>query len=118
MFELLLFIVCFVIIYVLLSLLYEETLKKDSVKKISIIRVLTDYFKLDKKKVNNRELLKGVTLINSFIISLTVVAVDMIGITNILWFFVAIILIILLILLCYFIYGMILKKKWGIQDEK
>ncbi len=116
MFELLLFLVVFGIVLFILLLLYDNALKKDKISNIKSVVVLIDKFKLDKKKVDNKKLLNGVAIINSFIISETVVLVDMLGIYNIIWFVVAFINIVIMILICYTIYGKMLIKKWGKKD--
>ena len=69
--------------------------------------------KLDKKKMDYRKCLTGVAMINSFIIALTVVVVDLIGLKNMIWFPIAIVMIFGLILLGYYLYGKYCEKKWG-----
>ena len=112
MFHCLLFLVSFLIIYFIFKLVLEDGLKRDkkNVKEIAIAKKL---FKLDEGKIDNKELLNGVAIINSFIISITFVVVDIIGLENIYWLVIALALIIALIFVCYSIYGKILHKKWG-----
>ena len=116
MFELLLFTISFIILDVIFNLFYDDSLKKENVKKIKIIRVMTEKFSLDKNKIDNRSLLRGVSFINAFIISITLVIVDIIGIEKVYWFIIAFLVIVPLILLCYYIYGKILHKKWGKEN--
>ena len=116
MFELLLFTTSFIILNVIFNLFYDDALKKEKLSKIKTISIMIDKFSLDKNKVNNRSLLRGVSFINAFIVSTTLVVVDLIGIDKIYWFIIAFAVIILLIFICYYIYGKILQKKWGKED--
>ncbi len=113
MFELLLFTTSFIVLNIVFNLFYDDSLKKEKLSKIKTIPIMIDKFSLDKNKVDNRALLRGVSFINAFIVSTTLVVVDFIGIEKIYWFIIAFIVIILLILICYYIYGKILQKKWG-----
>ena len=113
MFELLLFTTSFIILNVIFNLFYDDALKKEKLSKIKTIPIMINKFNLDKKKVDNKSLLRGVSFINAFIISVTLVIVDFVGVEKIYWFLIAFVVIILLILICYYIYGKILQKKWG-----
>ncbi len=113
MFHFLLFIVVFIIVYFAFRLFFEDALKREKKSDIKEVGVLKKLFNLDEKKIIYKELLKGVSIINAFIIGVTVVVVDIIGIEKVYWLFVALIVIVLLIIVCYYIYGKLLQKKWG-----
>ncbi len=115
MFYLLLFVVIFLVIFFVFSLVFDDALRKDK-KVIKEIEVAKKLFKLDEKKIEVKKLLRGVSIINSFIISITVVIVDIIGIDKFYWLPIAFVIILALIFSCYYIYGKILHKKWG-KDE-
>ena len=51
-------------------------LRKEKYTKINELVFLTSYFNLDKKKMNYRQCLNGVAILNSFIISITIVIVN------------------------------------------
>ena len=81
-FSLLFFVVVFIGFYILYYLIFDDKLKKEKYTKISELVLLTKKFNLDKKKMDYRKCLKGVALINAFIIAITVVVVDLIGLNN------------------------------------
>ena len=51
-------------------------------------------------------------LINAFIMSLTMVVVDLIGLNSLIWLPIALVMIFGLIILMYYTYGKICEKKW------
>ena len=112
-FSLLFFVVVFIGFYILYYLIFDDKLKKEKYTKISELVLLTKKFNLDKKKMDYRKCLKGVALINAFIIAFTVVVVDLIGLNNLIWFPIALVMLFGLIIILYFTYGKICEKKWG-----
>ena len=115
MFYLLLFLVVFLVVYFIFRMLFEDGLKRDK-KNVKEISTAIKLFDLDKQKIDNKKLLNGVSLINAFIVSVTFVAVYLIGLEKPYWLVAAFGIIIALIFICYSIYGKILHKKWG-KDE-
>ena len=69
------------------------------------------------KKVDNKKLLKEVSIINAFIVAVTFIAVDLIGVAKPYWLAAALGIIIALIFICYAIYGKILHLKWGKEKD-
>ena len=118
MFYILFFSIVFFMVYIAFSLVYEDALRKDK-KTIKEIAVAKKIFDLDEKKIDNKRFLKEIAFINSFIIAITVIVVDLIGLNSFLWLPIAFGLILILIFSCYFIYGKILLRKWGNdKDDK
>ena len=118
MFHILLFIIVFLLVYLGFKLIFEEGLKRDR-KNVKEIEVAKKMFDLDGAKVDNKELLNGVSIVNAFIISTTFVIVDIIGVDKFYWLLVALVVIIVLIIICYSVYGKILHMKWGNdKDDK
>ncbi len=118
MFYILFFSIVFFVVYIAFSLVYEDALRKDK-KTIKEIAVAKKIFDLDEKKIDNKRFLKEIAFINSFIIAITVIVVDLIGLNSFLWLPIAFGLILILIFSCYFIYGKILHRKWGNdKDDK
>ncbi len=116
MFYVLLFMLIFVIVYFGFYFFYDDALRKEKVNNIKILLVLINKFNLNKKEMDNRLVLKWVAIINSFIIAICTVIVDMLGIDKWYSFFVVAIIIVVLILVCYYIFGKVLHKKWGNKD--
>ena len=115
MFHLLLFIVVFLVVYFVFKLIFDDALRRDK-KNIKEIGVAKKVFHLDEKKIDNKKLLNGVSIINAFIVAITFIVVDLIGLDKAYWLAIAFVIIIALIFICYSIYGKILYKKWG-KDE-
>ena len=113
MFYFLLFLVIFVVIYLIFYYIFDDALKKEKDGTIKELSILQEKFDLDPSLVNKRSLLKGVSIINGFIIAITTIVVDIIGYDNIISYVVALVMIVALIFGCYFIYGKLLHKKWG-----
>ena len=111
--SLIFFVVVFAVAYFVYYMIFDDKLKKEKYTKISELVLITKKFKIDKKKMDYRKCLKGVAMINAFIIAITVVVVDLIGITNILWLPIALVMLFSLLIICYYTYGKICEKKWG-----
>ena len=95
-----------------------EARTKTSVKKyVKEVETAKKLFNLDEEKIDKKELLTGVAIINAFIVATTFIVVDIIGLDKIYWFIAALAVILVLIVVCYFIYGKILYWKWG-KDKK
>jgi len=113
MFYILLFMVIFVIVFFCFYFFYDDALRKEKINNIKILQVLVKKFDLNEKEMDNKYVLRGVAIINSFIISLNTIIIDVIGIDKWYAFLIVMVLIIVLILLCYYIFGKLLNKKWG-----
>ena len=113
LFSLLFFAIVFIAAYFIYYMIFDDKLKKEKYTKISELVLLTNKFKINKKKMDYRKCLTGIAMINSFIIALTVVVVDLIGLKNMIWFPIALVMIFGLILLGYYLYGKYCEKKWG-----
>lgn len=113
MFYIMTFIVSFIIIYFIYYFIFDDLLKKEKYTKISELVLLTKKFNLDKKKMNYRSLLNGISIINAFIMSITISFVLWIPVPDIFKLVIAFIMILILIFTLYFAYGKMLNKKWG-----
>ena len=116
LFYLVFFIVLFIAFYFLYYFIFDDMLRKEKYTKINELMFLTNYFKLDKKKMNYRQCLNGVAILNSFIISITIVIVNMIKINIMFVLFVAFFIMLILIYGGYMLYGKHCQKKWGKKD--
>ena len=113
MFSIIFFMVCFVIFYFIYYFIFDDMLKKEKYTKISELVFLTRKFNLDKKKMDYKQCLNGVAILNAFIISFTIVIIDFIPINIMFKLAVAFILLLGLIYSGYMLYGRHLQKKWG-----
>ena len=113
LFTILFFILMFIVIYFIYYMIFDDMLKKEKYTKISELRLITNKFKVDKKKMDYRQFLNGISLINAFIMSLTMAVVDLIGLNSLMWLPIALIMIFGLIIVMYYSYGKICEKKWG-----
>ena len=116
LFNLVFFVVLFLVFYFLYSFIFDDMLKKEKYTKINELVFLTSYFKLDKKKMNYRQCLNGVAILNSFIISFTVVLVNVIKINIMFVLMIAFLIMLILIYAGYMLYGKHCQKKWGKKD--
>ena len=118
MLHFLLFVITFLIVFLVFKVVLEDGLKRD-VKNVKEVETAKKLFNLDEEKIDKKELLTGVAIINAFIVATTFIVVDMIGLDKIYWFIAALAVILVLIVVCYFIYGKILYWKWGKdKDDK
>ena len=117
MFSLLLFIIIFIVMYFVYYFIFDDKLKKEKYTKISELVLLTNRFKLDKKKMDYRSALNGIAIINAFIISFTIAMIDFIPLRMELKLLIAFFIIITLLVILYFAYGNYLHKKWGKKDD-
>ena len=113
LFEILFFMILFIVIYFVYNFIFESMLKKEKYTKISELGLLVRKFSLDKKKMNYKQCLNGVALINAFIISFTIVLIDALKVSILFKLGIAFIIMVILILVLYYLYGIYLKKKWG-----
>ena len=113
LFSLIFFVIVYAIVFLAYYFIFDDMLKKEKYTKISELVLLTNKFKIDKKKMDYRKCLKGVAMINAFIWALVIVIVDFIGIGSMIWLPIALVLIFGLIILCYYLYGKHCEKKWG-----
>lgn len=113
MFNVMFFILIFLAVYFVYYFIFDDMLKKERYTKISELVILTKKFNLDKKKMDYRKLLKGVAIINAFIIAFSATLVDFLPIDIMFKLAVAFVVILILIFSLYFAYGKYLNKKWG-----
>ena len=116
MFYLLLFMVCFIVIYFVYYFIFDDKLKKEKYTKISELVLLCNKFNLDKKKMDYKQALNGIAIINAFIMSFTIAIVMYIPIRIEFKLIVAFAIIMVLIFSLYFAYGKYLNRKWGKKD--
>ena len=112
-FSLIMFVLLYSVIYVVFYFIFDDMLKKEKYTKISELVLLTNKFNLDKKKMNYRETLKGVAMINAFIIAFTFMVIDLIPVEITLKLVIGFIIMLVLVFGLYFSYGKKLQKKWG-----
>lgn len=118
MLHFLLFVITFLIVFLVFKVVLEDGLKRD-IKNVKEVETAKKLFNLDEEKIDKKELLTGVAIINAFIVATTFIVVDIIGLDKIYWFIAALAVILVLIVVCYFIYGKILYWKWGKdKDDK
>ncbi len=113
MFYIMIFALMFVVIYLAYYFVFDDMLKKEKYTKISELVLFTNKFNLDKKKIDKHKLLKGVALINAFIMSFTATITMLVPVQSYFKLFIAFVLIMVLIFSMYFAYGKYLNKKWG-----
>ena len=113
LFTILFFIIMFIVVYFVYYMIFDDMLKKEKYTKISELMLITNKFKVDKKKMDYKECLNGIALINAFIMSLTMAVVDLIGLKSIIWLPIALVMIFGLIIIMYYLYGKKCEKKWG-----
>ncbi len=104
--SLLFFIFIFIVIFLVYYFLCLYKYNTNKLYKIKEITFIKSKYKLDINKINIKKLLKTISLINSFIISLTSIIVFSF-VDNI--YFLAIISIIILFVLIYIFYMIVLK---------
>lgn len=88
-------------------------LKKEKYTKISELVFLTNVYKLNKKRMNYKECLNGVAIMNAFIIAFAIALVDALPVNLVLSLVIAFVVMFILLYFGYKIYGNICKKKWG-----
>ena len=110
------FSIMFLTVYLVYYFIFDDMLKKEKYTKISELVLFTRKFNLDKKKMNYRFLLKGVSLINAFIMSFTATLTIFLPGQLFLKLLLAFVIIMVLIFSMYFAYGKYLNKKWGKED--
>ncbi len=120
MFDIVFFFIIFVIVYFVYYFIFDDLLKKEKYTKISELVILTKKFNLNKKKMNYRKLLNGISIINAFIIAFTITVINLLPKG---WFIgvkllIAFVIILVLIFSMYYGYGHYLKRKWGKENEK
>jgi len=113
MFSIIIFSLLFLIVYLVYYYIYDDMLKKEKYTKISELVLFTRKFKLNKRKCDYRKLLKGVAIINAFIMAFTATVVMLIPVEIGFKLLIAFGIILLLLFSLYFVYGKYLNKKWG-----
>ena len=113
MFSVIFFCVLFIVFYLIYYFIFDDMLKKEKYTKISELTFLVSKFKLEKKKMDYKKCLKGVAIINGFIISFTITIIDILPINIMFKLGVAFVMLMGLIYSLYMLYGRYLQKKWG-----
>ena len=116
LYYILMFVVVFIGAYLVYYFIFDDMLKKEKYTKISELGLLTRVFKLDKKKMNYRQCLNGVAIINAFIISFTFTVIQFLKIPIVFMLIIAFIIMLILVFVCYMLYGKYCHKKWGKKD--
>ena len=117
MFSLLLFFIIFFVVYFVYYFIFDDRLKKEKYTKITELVLLTNKFKLDKKRMHYKSALNGIAIINAFIVSFTIAIVDFIKVRIEFKLLIAFFIIVPLLIILYFSYGSHLHKKWGKKDD-
>ena len=112
-FSLIMFAFIFVAVYFVCYFIFDDMLKKEKYTKISELVLLTKKFNLDKKKMDYRKTLKGVAMINAFIVAFTFTVIDLIPVEITLKLVIGFFIMLILVFGLYFSYGKKLQKKWG-----
>ena len=112
-FSLIMFALIFTVIYFVYYFIFDDMLKKEKYTKISELVLLAKKFELDKKKMDYKQALNGIAIINAFIIALTFTIIDLIPVVITLKLVIGFAIILCLIFSLYFAYGKSLQKKWG-----
>ena len=112
-FSLLYFMVVFLGVYFTYYFIFDDMLKKEKYTKISELGLLVRKFNLDKKKMDYRQCLNGIAIINAFIIGFTISLIEYLAINIVFKLMIAFIIMIFMILALYYLYGKHCQKKWG-----
>ena len=107
------FVLVFLVVYFAYYLIFEDMLKKEKYAKISELGLLIRRFKLDKKKMNYKKCLNGISLINAFIVSFTISVISIKAIPDVVKLIIAFVIMFVMIAVLYTLYGKHLSKKWG-----
>ena len=112
-FSLIMFVLIFMVVYFAYYFIFDDMLKKEKYTKISELVLLAKKFELDKKKMDYKQALNGIAIINAFIISFTFTVIDLIPVVITLKLVIGFAIMLCLIFSFYFAYGRSLQKKWG-----
>lgn len=110
------FIILFVVVYLVYSFIFDDMLKKEKYVKISELGFMVRVNNLDKKKMDYKKCLNGISLINAFIISFVSTLMLIIKVHYMFRLLIAFVLLMGLIYSLYTLYGKYLNKKWGNKD--
>ncbi len=110
------FIVIFVVFYLIYYFIFDDMLKKEKYTKINELVFLTHYFKLNKEKMNYRQCLNGVAILNAFIISFTFTLIQFLKLPIAFKLLIAFVIMLALVYCGYMLYGKHCQKKWGKKD--
>lgn len=113
MFNVIMFGVIFLVVYLVYYFIFDDMLKKEKYTKISELVLLTRKFNLDKKSMNYKSALNGIAIINATIIAVTFTIIDLIPINIFIKLVIAFVIMLILIFTMYMSYGKYLQKKWG-----
>ncbi len=113
-YDLLFFLIVFLLVYIINYLSYIKKIKKG--KKLELVDYLVIRFKLSPKKIKARKMVLTISLINAFIISLVTTFITMLKISFIWQFMIGFVLVFALIYSLYEIYGRFLVNK-GYRKE-
>lgn len=110
---LLVFVFCFVVVYlVYYSVIVFRKKGLEAFKKGRQVLFFKNAYHLDLNKLNYKKFANSLSLVNAFIIALTVTVVELFD--ALIWkLLVGFLVLIPLILICYYVLGKIYKKKEG-----
>ena len=110
---LLVFVFCFVLVYlVYYSVIVFRKKGLEAFKKGKQVLFFKNAYHLDLNKLNYKKFANSLSLVNAFIIALTVTVVELFD--ALIWkLLVGFLVLIPLILICYYVLGKIYKKKEG-----
>ncbi len=110
---LLVFVFCFVVVYlVYYSVIVFRKKGLEAFKKGKQVLFFKNAYHLDLNKLNYKKFANSLSLVNAFIIALTVTVVELFD--ALIWkLLVGFLVLIPLILICYYVLGKIYKKKEG-----
>ena len=109
-----LFFVSFLIVYLAYYLVIVRRDKGlEAFKKGKQVLFFKNVYKLDLKKLDYKKFANSLSLVNAFIIAVTVTVIEMIDVSLTFKLLISIVVLVPLILICYYILGKIYKKKEG-----
>lgn len=110
---LLVFVFCFIVVYlVYYSVIVLRKKGLEAFKKGKQVLFFKNAYHLDLDKLNYKKFANSLSLVNAFIIALTVTVVELFD--ALIWkLLVGFVVLIPLILICYYVLGRIYKKKEG-----
>ena len=112
------FIILFTVVYLVYSFIFDDMLKKEKYAKISELGFLVRVNNLDKKKMDYKKCLHGVSAVNACIISFVSIMMMVIKVHYMFRLLIAFVMLMILIYGSYTLYGKYLYKKWGKKDGK
>ncbi len=117
-YDILFFLVLFLIVFVVNYLSSIRKIKKHKTNKIELLNYLIRRFRLDKTKIKPFKIILVISLINAFIISFVTTFITILDISFLWQIMIGFVLLFGLIYSLYEIYGRYLVKKYGVERRK